>query len=127
MVRGGTRRELRAQTHTPHAPATPSRHPAHRPQTGRLTAQEERKERGALDGLFVVTDDDKREFVRTQRERIHPGRRVVDTTDGMRLIQTALRDWPAPRTIPARAPYGQASLLHRQIGGGKCARRNELS
>ena len=60
--------------------------------------------------------DDKRELFRTQRERIHAGRRV-DTTDGMRLIQTALRDWPAPRTIPARAPYGHTSLLHRQIGG----------
>ena len=59
----------------------------------------------------------------TQRERIHAGRRV-DTTDNMRLIQTALRDWPAPHTIPARAPYGHASLLHRRIGGTKCARRN---
>ena len=66
---------------------------------------------------FVFTNDDKREFFRTQRERIHAGRHV-DTTDSMRLVQTALRDWPAPHTIPARAPYGHASLLHRRIGGG---------
>ena len=90
--------------------------PAHRPRAGRLAAQEERKERDALDDLFVFTDDDKREFFRVQRERIHAGRRV-DTTDGMRLIQTALRDWPAPHTIPARAPYGHASRLRRLIGG----------
>ena len=49
------------------------------------------KERDALDGLFAFTDDDKQEFFRTQRERIHAGRRV-DTTDDMRLIQTSLRD-----------------------------------
>ena len=77
--------------------------PAHRPQAGRLAAQEERKERDALDDLFVFTDDDKREFFRTQRERIHACQRV-DTTDGMRLIQPALRDWPVPHTTPARAP-----------------------
>ena len=31
--------------------------PAHRPQAGRLAAQEERKERGALDGLILFTDN----------------------------------------------------------------------
>ena len=61
--------------------------PAHRPQAGRLAAQEERKERDALDGMFVFMDEDKREFFQTQRERIYACRRV-DTTEGMRLIQT---------------------------------------
>ena len=51
---------------------------------------------------FVFTNDDKREFFRTQGERIHAGRRV-DTTDGMRLIQTALRTGQ-PHTRPQLGP-----------------------
>ena len=50
----------------------------------------------------------------------------LDTTDGMRLIQTAIRDWPAPRTISARAPYGHASSAPpaQADWGDQRARRN---
>ena len=65
--------------------------------------------------LFVFTDDDKREFFRTQRERIHAGRRV-DTTGSIRLIQTALRDWPAPHTIPETlsGSFGTATVDYKK-------------